>query len=233
MLSKKTFPLKSKTTKKLFYNKWLFKVVIECGGLSSLHRQGVEYIHSARATSNNPWRRSQEENVFKNRDKLLHIASVLEILLPLAEHQIRVEGSSCSIFTNSDDLVERIKASLSSFLTEVHKPVNADEAKFLSSNKNKIICEQFPLEKYQFKIYFRNGEIKDTALLQNFVIWADKYGDRIHIPNGARKIIDNSYHYFYGQYFYAKDQKIAGMALMMMGNYLNKTEEYVLKSDVI
>lgn len=225
--------MKTKTTKKLFYNKWLFKVVLECAGISYLHRRGIAYIQTLEVNADNPWIRAREQSIVKNRQNLMHVASILEILLPTADHQIRVENGTCAVFTNDIDLIEKIKASLTEFVVEVHKPLNKDQEEFLLTNKNKIICDQLPHEEYQYKIYFRNGEIKDTVLLKNFVTWAEKYGDRIYIPNGARKIIDENYHYFYGQYFYAKDQKIASMALMMMGNYLNKTEEYVLKSDLI
>ena len=69
---------------------------------------------------------------------------------------------------------------------------------------------------------------------EKFVSWADKFKDRIYLPIGTRRVLDGLAHpYIYGQYFYAKDQKMASMALMIMGDHLNKTEEYVLKSELI
>ena len=225
--------LKTKTVKKLFYKKWLYKIVLECGGLSYLHRRGIDYVASVIPTSQNPWIRGHESTVAKNRTQLIKIGVELEKLLANEEHQLRVESGTCGIFTNSEDLVEEVTKTLPEFVTEIHKPADNDQANFLLTNKNKILCDEFPLDGYQFKIYFKNGEIKDKALMENFLHWANNYDGRIHIPNGTKKILSSGAPYFYGQYFYAKDKKLASMALMLMGSHLNKTEEYVLKSDVI
>jgi hypothetical protein len=222
------------TTKKLFYKKWLFKIVISCGGISSLHRKGVDYIMNARhSPGRSAWAMTSTDNIIKNRVDLLEIAGKLEAILPLAEYQIRTEGNTSSIFTNSKQLVETIESQLSRFVKEFHKPHNDDQAAFLTSNKNKVLCNELPLDGYRYKIYFKNGEIKKNAM-SNFLKWSSNYSNgRIHIPTGTMKILEGTgYPYFYGQYFYAKDDKIASMALMVMGEYLNKTEEFVLKSEV-
>lgn len=231
---KKSFKTKQVATKKLFYKKWLFKIVLECGGISYLHRKGIDYIKEVTVTDGyGTWARMSMQSIVNNRASLLRIASILELILPTADHQIRVESSSCSIFTNDENMLDQINARLSEFVTEIHKPANKEQAEYLLTNKNKVICNELPLEGYRYRVYFKNVEMKNGSM-SNFLKWADNYNDgRIHLPNGIRKILSGDTHpYLYGQYFYVKDQKTASMALMVMGEYLNRTEEFVLKSEV-
>lgn len=228
--------LKIKKTSKLYYKRWLYKLVIECGGISHLRRRGVEWVAATiPVTTAQGWNiKSYHQTVFENKDSLMRIGAVLETLLADVEHQIRVEGHTLAIFTNDTKLVDNVKNQLATFLTEVWEPNNLEEATFLLGNKTKIICDELPHENYRFKIYFKNGASPPKQFMDNFLSWSKKFDDgRIHIPKGTERILDGSTHnYFYGQYFYAKDSKITSMALMFMGDYMNKTEEYVLKSEI-
>jgi hypothetical protein len=231
---KKLLKIKEVAIKKLFYKKWLFKIVVECGGISSLHRKGVEYVRDVQPIfSSNTWARASIDHVVQNRKDLIHIASTLENLLTIDKYQIRAEGSSCAIFTNSELLVNKIKVYLTNFVTEIHRPANDIQATFLSCNKNKVLCNDLPLEGYRYKVYFKNGDVVKSDM-SKFLQWADRFKDgRIYIPRGTRRILaGETYAYFYGHYFYAKDQKMVSMALLVMGDHLNKSEEFVLKSEV-
>lgn len=222
-------------TKKLFYKKWLFKVVISCPGIGQLRRRGLAYIIAVdHKRSSNIYLNSILDDITNHRKDLILISEILEKELASADHQVRVEGSTCAIFTNSKLLISNIEKELKGFVTETHLPETLESELFLSSNKNKVICTQLPLEGYRYKIYLKNGDIRSYDNLQKFVSWADKFKDRIYIPIGTRRVLVGLTHpYIYGQYFYAKDQKMASMALMIMGDHLNKTEEYVLKSELI
>ncbi len=231
---KKSLKIKECITKKLFYKKWLYKVVLECGGISSLHRRGIEYIQSVTVVYNdNPWLRTSAQTINANRRDLLEIGARLEDILTVAPHQIRTEGKTSAIFTNSEKLINEIVKQLEKFVVEIHHPDDESQAEFLLSNKNKIICKQLPLDGYRYKVYFKNGEIKKESM-DSFLKWATKFQDgRIHIPNGTKRILSGeTYPMMYGNYFYAKDQKMATMALMVMGEHLNKSEEFVLKSEL-
>jgi len=231
---KNSLKIKECTTKKLFYKKWLYKVVLECGGISSLHRRGIEYIQSVQVIYNdNPWHRTSAQTINANRQDLLEIGAKLENLLKSSPTQIRTEGKTSAIFTNSEKLVNEIVNQLERFVVEIHHPDDSSQADYLLANKNKIICKQLPLDGYRYKVHFKNGEIKKETM-DSFLKWAIKFEDgRIHIPNGTKRILSGeAYPMMYGNYFYAKDQKMATMALMVMGDCLNRSEEFVLKSEL-
>lgn len=174
------------------------------------------------------------QTVFAHKDELIKIGLFLETALAGKEYQVRAEGHNACIFTNDRQLVTAIELGLPNHVTEIHTPMDDSHATFLMQNKNKVICKEYPHENYRFKIHFKNGEINDQAFTNNFLNWASKYGDKIHIPKGTTKLLSGKSHpYFYGQYYYAKDDKIASMAMMFMGHYLNKVEEFVLKSEVV
>ena len=221
-------------TKKLFYKKWLFKIVLKCGGISYLHRRGLDYIKTVEVDhGGGTWARMSTQSIVANRQNLIKIAAILEPILPTADYQIRVESNHCSIFSNNENMIDQIATNLQEFVKEIHKPSNDAQAEFLLSNRNKVICNELPLDGYRYRVYFKNTEMKPEPMA-NFLKWADKYNDgRIHLPNGIRRILSGDTHPFlYGQYFYAKDEKIASMAMMAMGEFLNRTEEFVLKSEV-
>jgi len=231
---KKSLKIKECITKKLFYKKWLYKIVIECGGISSLHRKGIDYIKTVQPVqSSNVWLKTSSQTIHSNRSKLIEIGIKLEDVLKVAPYQIRTEGKSCAIFTNSKKLIHEIYKQLEEYIVEYHRPDNETQADYLLSNKNKILCNDLPLEGYRYKVYFKNGEMKKESM-SNFLSWARNFEDgRVHIPNGTKKILNGeTYPMMYGNYFYVKDQKIATMALMVMGDYLNKSEEFILKSEV-
>jgi hypothetical protein len=170
------------------------------------------------------------------KNDLVKIAVTLEDCLKGCDFQMRAELNFCSIFTNSKDTVELIQNRLKKFVIEVWGPENDNSEHFLLSNKNKIICKKLPRNNYRFKVFFKNGHV-DLDKRNCFLNWCQKFTDgRIHIPESTRKSLEGSdgYNgYFYGQYFYVKDSKIATMALMLMGDCLNKTEEYVLKDEIL
>lgn len=215
----------------------MYKVVIKCGGIAQLRRRGLSYVMNLEPlVHGNPYLRDITSKVVKNRISLFEISEHLEKHLELGEHQIRVESDTCSVFTNKKSIIDNILKDLKKYVTEYYEPESSQSADFLSNNKNKVVCSQLPHEIFRYKIYFKNGEIKNNhRVLQGFLSWADKMSDKIYIPEGTRKIISgDSYHpSFYGNYFYAKDKQMTSMALMMLSEALHRTEEYVLKSELI
>lgn len=147
---------------------------------------------------------------------------------------MRVEGSKAAIFTNDEKLVDAINVKLKEFVTELHSPKSKEQAEFLHLNKNKVICKLLPHEKYRYKLYFKTSADMPLDMRGKFVNWADRYtNDEVLIPLGARSLLESDrVPYFYGQYFYVKDQKLASMALMFIGDFISKTETFVLESEV-
>ena len=89
-------------TKKLFYKKWLYKVVISCPGIGQLRRRGLAYITAVdHKRSSNFYLNSILDDITNHRKDLILISEILEKELASADHQVRVEGSTCAIFTNS------------------------------------------------------------------------------------------------------------------------------------
>jgi hypothetical protein len=230
--------LKNKTTKKLFYKKWLYKVVMHCPCVSYLCRYGSDYI--LKVDDKLSWGSSYTNSsrtaatIFKNKGKILEFGFTLEDLLKDREYQKRVESDTLAVFTNDLSLVEILQIKLVNYVTEIYSPSDDEQALFLQQNKNKVICEELPHNNYRFKIYFKNGVRLKQDFKNSFLTWTSRFDDgRILLPRSVKEMLENDHTYIYGQYFYAKDSKMTSMALMFMGNYLNRTEEYVLKSELV
>lgn len=230
-------PLKRLNTKKLFYKKWLYKIVLKCDGLGYLRRHGINAVIDLKESSisnhRSYWRYDSQLKAFNNQINLIGLGIFLEEVLSKHPNQIRVEGDHCGIFTNSTELIDLFEGKYQHYITEIYSPIDNKVADFLGNNKNKVVCNDLPYENYRFKVYFKNGVTLPETFKNSFLTWAEKFQDgRIQLPEGTRRLLEGDNPYCYGQYFYAKDGKIASMALMFMGDYLNKTEEFVLKSEI-
>ena len=226
--------LKINVTPKLFYKRWLYKVVITCNGINHLHRKGMDYIKDVVPQTLQVWGRDHYSTVVhRHKKELLEIGVYLETVLKDKSYQVRAEGDKAAIFTNDTALVDLLVNGLKQYVTELYKPNNDDHAKFLSENKTKVICKELPHDNYRFKIFFKNGDSPGKEFMQRFLTWAKKYDGKIHIPAGTERILNGStYPYFYGHYYYVKDKQMASMALMFMGEHLNKAEEFVLDTEI-
>ena len=227
-------PLKINETKKLFYNKFVYKINLELGGVAYLKRMSFEDLKKMQSFGSSFGRHSTtRDQAIKNKKEIIELGFFLEACKSKYTFHSRAEGSTLSLYSNDENFVNKIKKECKDYTTELWEPASVQAESFLKSNTRKIICDALPKGKYRYKVHIANASIPTNSRV-SFLNWANKYDDsRIFLPcSTKRNLGEESAGYFYGQYFYTSDDKMLNMSLMFFSDYIQKTEHYVLKTEL-
>ena len=205
-------------------------------GISYVKRTSLKKLMELEPWSNsNSWGFSSRNAAVHNKAELIKIALFLEDCAEKYQFQTRAEGPSLNIFTNDLTLVDRITTEFGNLVSDFYQPMNDEIASYLVNNKNKIVCAELPNGIYRYKTYFGSSDKIPHNIRQGFLGWVSNYSqDKISMPRSTRDFLEKTGGFYsYGQYFYTSDSKMLAMALMFVSSYTAKTEEYVLKTEVI
>lgn len=217
---------------KLFYNKWPYKVECVQPGASRIVHTGAEICKE--------WCRTGKGLSFghygqriADKTKYLQFIEAVEPFLERKEHiQIRVEGSHFNLFCKDPTILEEIDNRVHEWVRTIQGPTSQEELEFLLSNGHKkILCDALPYEKYKYRLYFKSKFPADKR--STFVIWADKYGDKLEISETSRRWLVSSRHYAQDPFMYVEDDKMLSMVGMYLSGYVKKVEEFILRDSVL
>jgi hypothetical protein len=228
---------KIKETKKAFFGKYIYKVSLELRGISQLKRSSLADIASIPkpmdSEFNIPYYKSKQE-AYQNKAEILSIGSFLEIESGICDFKTRAEGSTFNIYTNDRDFVDRFLTAFGKHVFELYEPATKEAGEFLKKNMRKIICDELPNGLFRYKVHIGYKTIPEKSR-EGFLNWTKKYGEeRIYMPRSTKNLLGSGGSGFcYGQYFYVSDEKMLNMTLMFFSDYVNKTENYILKSELV
>ena len=222
------------TTKRLFYNKWPIKVECYLNGANKIARLGIkdtiswcdnildddDYIY---------WGRRTGPSI--NKIDLKKFAVKIENILQGKECKIRCEGSHFNIFFSDVGLLDEIQKELYPWIHRVTAPENADQHGFLMENGHKkVLCAQYPHDKFKYKIYVRERMNLDTR--KKFVEWLSKYPEKCKVSGNSEAWLKGLKPWVQDPFFYVIDAKMLSMILLYLGDSVKKIQEHILKSDI-
>jgi hypothetical protein len=215
-------------TKKLFYNKWPIKVECYVQGSYRVQRLGALKTLEWCDHENNGYASERGINKFELKKFTKKTIDVLEG----QDIKVRTEGNHFNIFCKDINLLENIKKEMRPWITAITAPENDEQYKFLIENGHKqIICNNFPYEKFRFRVYIRENLKQDAR--EQFIQWLEKYPEKIQMANTTRKWLDGStVHYVQNPFFYIVDEKMLSMVLLFLGNGCKKIQEFILSSNI-
>lgn len=145
--------------------------------------------------------------------------------------QIRVEGGHFNIFCQDKDLLDFITKELDPWIVAVYGPASDEELAFLMSNGHKKrICNQFPKEKYRYRIYLK--ESTGISFRNKFYEWAQKYNGKIISPPSTDKWLSGEKPWIQAPYIYVEDGATMSMTMLFLGNHIKLIEEFILRSSI-
>ena len=217
---------------KLYYNKWPYKVECWQVGASRIVHSGVAACQEWCA-SNKGLRFNQYETKILDKVKFSEFVNAVKPFLDRKEEiQIRVEGSHFNLFCKDTAILEEIDNAASAWITKISGPTTQEELEFLLSNGHKkILRDELPKEKYKYRIYFKSKFPADKR--SSFVVWADKYGEKIEISETSRRWLLGARHYAQDPFMYVDDDKMLSMVGMYLSGYVKKVEEFILRENVL
>lgn len=212
--------IKRSKTKKLFFNKWIYKVHCHIIGGWHINLPPHRFLSWAnKMTVSN----TQELIVFKSK---LNTVKHLDI-------QLRIEYNYVSIFCKDKSIFENLIVIFKDWVCGVWEPGNEKEADFLTnSGKRKCVCKKYPKGLYRYKAYF-NKKVMDLDRRTSFYEWFLKYDTTIMtIPNKTQGWLLDTEYYVEAPFIYVSNQKMLSMVCMRLGNGIKIIDEFILESDI-
>lgn len=220
-------------TKKLFYNKHLYKIVF-FNNLASFFNKSINqnnFSYARKGLDNLALQHLSGKTMFRSlfrHDIPISFKEFVtaKIFLSLLEQQnihsyvLRTESRTISITSNDLDWLTEIKNSFP--IDEWWEP-NPDNIQILLNN-SKIVLVNKPPE-YLFKVYLKS---KVDVNLANWLL-KNKHKSKVGIA--TLQNIEREY-YTNGNYFYIKDEKTLLLLQISFSSSIQKIEKLVYKDDV-
>jgi hypothetical protein len=217
---------------KLFFNKWPYKVECVQPGASRIVHSGVGLCRQWCKTGKG-MRFSSYDGRIADTDKFSKFIDAVEPFLDRKEDiQIRVENSHFNLFCKDPSVLEEIDDAVSQWIKKISGPTTQEELEFLLSNGHKkILCDTYPKEMYKYRVFFKSRFPADKR--SAFVTWADKYGISILISETSRRWLIGDRYYAQDPFMYVVDDKMLSMVGLYLSGYVKKTEEFILRENVL
>jgi len=214
-------------TKKLYFNKWLYKIETSTPGASLVKRWGV--ADSQKFCNNADDTRWRKHYTTADKAQLLEYINAVEPFLD-RDMQMRAEWDTLSFYLNDPKLYTELKTALSDWVVSVTEPASTDDIASLQEKGCLVLCDDFPYEKFHYRIYMRYQMPQHLRL--NFLNWLENYHDTIRPSKGTVRWMRSSLPYFQDPFVYVTDQSQLLMVKLFLGNYARKTEEFILRNTV-
>lgn len=214
-----------KKTNKLFYDKFVNKIAFNTPvallfrsrndilGLLDIfknYRHRIENTKSGSIEVGKSWR-----PVKLKLKQLDFIEQVVHLLLEESDFGIRVENSRLCIYSNNDNLIDRISNLLDEEPHEIVMPQDNFVREYLLKNPYKIISKS-----YEFKFKVTYNPLKEST--ENFKQWSE------NIP----KIKVLKIHPSLEGYFYVADSKVLGLCRLFLGNKIRRVDEMITLDEI-
>ena len=249
LLQKRTTPLNAQHTNKLFWGKYLYKVVLKLPRISAL-RYGVKYT-----TLNSLWNCNtleewlqqsasgfrytypEERNLeakkllWKNRFELYKfVLLVNEYNDQKVDIRYRYEGDTAGIYFNESRIYNELVQKLTNIIDTIVWPKSDHHAKFLLSNPTTELVKEYPYKKYQYKICLRNYKSIDNSVKENFEEWIKNYPDFKISEMGLKQIRTGFVRN--GKFIYSTNTKDMLLLQMFLGDTIKEIINYKLEREI-
>lgn len=201
----------TKSTTKLFFNKYKYKIVLVNRGASWFRGNNLDYVEQ-RLQNNTTviaWEKGLDKTDREYNQKLL------ALFRQFTEYELRVESPLLSVYTNNE--AEVVKLSKID-IAKVKYVVMPDATTSASLDEHKIIVKRLD---FDFKVSMG----RTTQDFNSFINWCDG-NPKIRMPKRVKRDLSKS-HSWGGGHFYVKDEKTLLIVKMFVGSWINKVEQVV------
>lgn len=216
--------MKQRTTNKLFYKKWAYRV--------ELYIPGASYITRYRDAIREELVDTQRIKRFKSEeiDNLVQLEKELAPFLDIPNQvKVRSESRSIHLYTNDTNIVDQLISTVGRCVRSVHKPASDNELSTLTDGTNIVMCNKFPHGVYRYKVILNWAmpyEIK-----RQFLEWSDQYLTDVSFTSGTNQWLSGGKKYHCCPYFYVKSESFLLMAKLFLGSYIKQVDFYVERGD--
>lgn len=210
-----------KTTNKIFFNKWPYKVSTYIAGAHFIRSKGIEFLQHQQLDQNG-------YHQINSEDLKLYVSLLKSVIDNTTRREIT--GNQLDIYFLDKIKYQSAIYILDKFIIGIYEPANSNELELMLSNSKFTLCSNYPKGQYRYKIVFKS---MPTTVRENLIAWAEKYNNSDILINPSTmkhfKVGHNKYSTYY---FYAKDSSIKMLILLAAQGYVRRIEEFVLRSNI-
>lgn len=225
------------TTNKLFYSKYVYKLVVY-NKLASIFRSELQRgkeLSFARAKIdeyNNFYLNNQpitktifRTETFISNDDFLDARDIYKCLKKFSEdYLVRVGiGNQLVIYSNDKSKLLAIASKMRTDRIEFHEPDNKI-ADYLKNNTNIIVVKNKPKFNLRVTLGRQNGS-KDLAN------WLKNNKDKSKVGKKTLEYLENQL-YVDGLYFYVRDEKLLHLITLICGNNIRRVQKLVWHNEL-
>jgi hypothetical protein len=218
---------------KLFYNKWPYKVECTIFGAYLVGRYNLtalkEWCNGAPGLLGigNSY---GAKNI--NKADLLIFVAAAERYIKNDRVKIRTEGNKFNLFCKDKDTLEEIEQQLRKWIRKISGPTTDEELEYLLSNGHKkILCDSFPKEKYQYKLFFKTKISAERR--KQFLEWSSNYNEKLEVSGTSKLWLEGRKPYVQNPFMYIEDDKMLSMIGMFLSGHVRKVEHFLLRTSTL
>lgn len=216
----------TKTTNKKFYNKWLYKVTVQCGA-SFILRYLTDAMDFKKQLKNDtfkvPYTLWVKDAIKTHKKDILSLLDILE-KYP-GEWNKRVEGS-IDIYTNNIDLYNEL--SESSKLRIIHRYEPDLQNMDLLDDCYTIVGKKLPHNRYRYRVYLTPHKVKNEEEKAAFLDWLENQKPRVTLTESVKHWFLYNYVNWDRRYILVEDDGTLMMCKLRLANAVGKVYKYVV-----
>ena len=172
--------LKTKSTSRKFYNKWLYKISLLIDGCVVFRTQPLSNIKNWLSHSDSDsgyhyenWRRASV-----NKEIIISLCDFLSAH-DADMYATRVERNRLDVYTNDPEFYEKLSLHSQDYLIHRFEP-NSNNLDVLNNSQNCITVSKLPKDRYRYRVYLLPHKMaKDREGKQRYLAWLKSQTPRI------------------------------------------------------
>ena len=222
--------LKSKPTKRRFYNKWLYKITLHVPGIYAFRYSGITSCDKDETDSRlfqkvAPYiTSSTKRKLYENQDLIVNLSESLQSF-DASEWGMRMEGDRVDIYTNNTDLFNHLSKTY--YHVTIHRFEPHSDPDLLDAGV--YVVNKYPFDQYRFKVFLQPHKLnRDKARKSQFLNWVDSQGERVKITDTTKTWFSAWNYNWDRRYMYVDDEKTLLMLKMREPDAVGRVYKYVL-----
>ena len=221
--------LKSKTTSRKFYGKWLYKASIYIPGVAILRSKSLDDIIDFLAKPLPQATNYRHSLNVKAHTNAAHLTKLCKFLKPL-EIQLwtkRIEINQLDFYTNDQSMYNEFCKKFNLILTQKFEPAANDLE--LLDNQYTIITKKLPHNRYRYRAFLRPHKMKgDVDAKQKYIEWIEMQGEKVRLSKRVKEWFIKTDWNWDRRYILIEDDQTLLMLQMRSGDAIGKVYEYVV-----
>lgn len=190
--------MKTKTTKRKFYDKWCYKITLNVPGISITRLYDSKKLTEFFQNGEPEYR--YQYDAWKNKDLILCLTDFLKTLDPVSWNK-RIERNRIDIYTNDKSLYDDISLIFQECVIHRFEPnpnIDISEDKVIKSPK-------LPHNKFKYKVYLLPHKLKDKDEKVKYTSWIQQQ-PKISITESVTNWFHNTFWNWDRRYIWVEDQ---------------------------